>query len=137
MEGASAHSFEEKLLDGHDSSCARPDMDNSSKEDIENQIMAVDARFNEEEKALVHEAENIKKFVSHASQDFSQISGPNGKSKTTPLSQTGFRDPASFGCGQQLTLLSLEVIQKNSASLLKCLILRLAKFLPVDVTFKF
>lgn len=41
--------------------------------------------------------------------DASQISGPDRKSKLTPLSQTGFRDPASMGCGQQLTLLSIEV----------------------------
>lgn len=43
------------------------------------------------------------------SQDMSQISGPDGKSRSTPLSQIGFRDPASVGAGQQLTLLSLEV----------------------------
>lgn len=43
------------------------------------------------------------------SQDISQISGPDGKSSFTPLSQIGFRDPASIGCGQQLTLLSIEV----------------------------
>ncbi|KAF7817900.1 DNA polymerase zeta catalytic subunit isoform X1 [Senna tora] len=42
-------------------------------------------------------------------QDISQISGSDGKSRSTPLSQIGFRDPASIGCGQQLTLLSLEV----------------------------
>ncbi|KAG5541465.1 hypothetical protein RHGRI_021326 [Rhododendron griersonianum] len=41
--------------------------------------------------------------------DMSQISGPDGKSKPTPVSQIGFRDPASFGGGQQLTLLSVEV----------------------------
>lgn len=44
------------------------------------------------------------------SQDISQISGPDGKSKLTPLSQIGFRDPASVGGGQQLTLLSIEVL---------------------------
>ncbi|KAH9622617.1 hypothetical protein KSS87_013140 [Heliosperma pusillum] len=43
------------------------------------------------------------------SQDISQISGPSGQSKPTPLSQIGFKDPASFGAGQQLTLLSIEV----------------------------
>lgn len=42
-------------------------------------------------------------------QDSSQISGPDGRSKPTPLSQIGFRDPASIGGGQQLTLLSVEV----------------------------
>lgn len=41
--------------------------------------------------------------------DISQISGVNEKAKLTPLSQIGFRDPASGGSGQNLTLLSLEV----------------------------
>ncbi|KAK9735428.1 hypothetical protein RND81_04G205200 [Saponaria officinalis] len=43
------------------------------------------------------------------SQDISQISGPSGQSQPTPLSQIGFKDPASIGAGQQLTLLSLEI----------------------------
>ncbi|KAL9233295.1 hypothetical protein vseg_008315 [Gypsophila vaccaria] len=43
------------------------------------------------------------------SQDISQISGPSGQLKPTPLSQIGFKDPASIGAGQQLTLLSIEV----------------------------
>lgn len=45
------------------------------------------------------------------SQDTSQTSAPDGKSSFTPLSQIGFRDPASVGCGQQLTLLSIEVLE--------------------------
>uniref|UniRef100_A0A5B7BVI4 Putative DNA polymerase zeta catalytic subunit isoform X4 n=1 Tax=Davidia involucrata TaxID=16924 RepID=A0A5B7BVI4_DAVIN len=45
------------------------------------------------------------------SQDISQISAPDGKSKPTPLSQIGFRDPVSVGGGQQLTLFSIEVCQ--------------------------
>jgi DNA polymerase zeta len=44
------------------------------------------------------------------SEDISQISGPDGKSRPTPLSQSGFQDPASVGGGQQLTLLSIEVL---------------------------
>lgn len=40
----------------------------------------------------------------------SQISGPDKRSRPTPLSQIGFRDPASVGAGQQLTLLSVEVL---------------------------
>uniref|UniRef100_A0A2N9ISQ6 DNA polymerase n=1 Tax=Fagus sylvatica TaxID=28930 RepID=A0A2N9ISQ6_FAGSY len=35
------------------------------------------------------------KSCSESTQDMSQISGPDGKSKPTPLSQSGFRDPAS------------------------------------------
>ena len=42
--------------------------------------------------------------------DFSQISAGNEKDKFTPLSQIGFRDPASIGGGQQLTILSMEVL---------------------------
>lgn len=44
------------------------------------------------------------------SQEMSQLSGPDGKSGPTPLSQMGFRDPASMGAGQQLTVLSIEVL---------------------------
>jgi DNA polymerase zeta len=50
-----------------------------------------------------------EKACFECTQDMSQISGPDGKSKPTPLSQSGFRDPASVGGGQQLTLLSIEV----------------------------
>ncbi|KAB2635490.1 DNA polymerase zeta catalytic subunit-like [Pyrus ussuriensis x Pyrus communis] len=46
---------------------------------------------------------------SECSQDNSQISGLDGRSKPTPLSQIGFRDTASVGGGQQLTLLSIEL----------------------------
>ncbi|XVE63010.1 hypothetical protein DITRI_Ditri06bG0165400 [Diplodiscus trichospermus] len=54
---------------------------------------------------------------SDGSQDMSQISGPDGKSRPTPLSQIGFRDPASVGAGQQLTLLSLEVHTESRGDL--------------------
>ncbi|TKY61502.1 DNA polymerase zeta catalytic subunit [Spatholobus suberectus] len=52
------------------------------------------------------------------SQGISQISGPDGKSSFTPLSQIGFRDPASVGCGQQLTLLSIEILAESRGDLL-------------------
>uniref|UniRef100_A0A2N9F662 DNA polymerase zeta catalytic subunit N-terminal domain-containing protein n=1 Tax=Fagus sylvatica TaxID=28930 RepID=A0A2N9F662_FAGSY len=45
------------------------------------------------------------------------ISRPDGKSKPTPLSQSGFRDPASVGGGQQLTLLSIEVQAESRGDL--------------------
>ncbi|CAN4108758.1 unnamed protein product [Withania somnifera] len=51
------------------------------------------------------------------SQELSQISGPDRKSRLTPLSQTGFRDPASIGCGQQLTILSIEVQAESRGEL--------------------
>ncbi|TYI16304.1 hypothetical protein ES332_A08G245600v1 [Gossypium tomentosum] len=54
---------------------------------------------------------------SNGSQDLSQISGPDGKSMPTPLSKIGFRDPASVGAGQQLTVLSLEVHTESRGDL--------------------
>ena len=51
----------------------------------------------------------MEKSCSDSTQDLSQISRPDGKLKPTPLSQSGFRDPASVGGGEQLTLLSIEV----------------------------
>lgn len=42
--------------------------------------------------------------------DVSQITAPSPlKGQLTPLSQSGFRDPASVGAGQQITLMSIEV----------------------------
>ncbi|KAG2647414.1 hypothetical protein PVAP13_2KG571100 [Panicum virgatum] len=49
--------------------------------------------------------------------DFSQISAGNDKYKLTPLSQVGFRDPASIGGGQQLTILSMEVLTESRGEL--------------------
>ncbi|CAA6669075.1 unnamed protein product [Spirodela intermedia] len=46
------------------------------------------------------------------------ISGLNERTKLTPLSQIGFRDPASGGSGQNLTLLSLEIQAESRGSLL-------------------
>ncbi|WOL11972.1 DNA polymerase zeta catalytic subunit isoform X2 [Canna indica] len=51
-------------------------------------------------------------------QDISQISGPDYQSDLTPLSQIGFRDPASIGGGQQLTLMSVEVQAESRGDLL-------------------
>lgn len=53
--------------------------------------------------------ETKRKLETRSSPDISQISGPDKKIRLTPLSQIGFRDPASAGQGQQLTLLSIEV----------------------------
>ena len=46
-----------------------------------------------------------EKSCSDSTQDLTKISRPEGKLKPTPLSQSGFRDPASVGGGQQLTFL--------------------------------
>ncbi|CAI9102204.1 OLC1v1000436C1 [Oldenlandia corymbosa var. corymbosa] len=43
------------------------------------------------------------------SQDISQLSGPDVKSKLTPLSQMGFRDPAGVAGRQQITMVSVEI----------------------------
>ncbi|KAI3694970.1 hypothetical protein L1987_77956 [Smallanthus sonchifolius] len=48
--------------------------------------------------------------------DISQLSGPEGK-RLTPLSQAGFRDPASIGVGQQLTMFSIEVQAESRGDL--------------------
>ncbi|KAK9070718.1 hypothetical protein SSX86_011120 [Deinandra increscens subsp. villosa] len=48
--------------------------------------------------------------------DISQLSGPEGK-KLTPLSQAGFKDPASSGAGQQLTMFSIEVQAESRGDL--------------------
>ena len=47
----------------------------------------------------------MEKSCFGSTQDLSQILGPDGKLKPTPLSQSGFWDPASVGGGQQLTFL--------------------------------
>ncbi|KAI6684892.1 hypothetical protein NL676_030805 [Syzygium grande] len=61
---------------------------------------------------------SIARVKSHnCSQDISQISGPDGKSGSTPFSQLGFRDPASTGGGQQLTLISIEVQAESRGDL--------------------
>ncbi|XP_078160009.1 recovery protein 3 isoform X2 [Carex rostrata] len=49
-------------------------------------------------------------YVTGSWNEYSQISGPDDKGKLTPLSQIGFQDPASVGGGQQLTIISLEVL---------------------------
>ncbi|GAB4855556.1 hypothetical protein Ancab_024175 [Ancistrocladus abbreviatus] len=58
----------------------------------------------QDEQGIVEIKESTK-----SSQDISQISGPSNRSDPTPLSQIGFRDPASVGGGQQLTLFSVEI----------------------------
>lgn len=75
--------------------------------------------FGEKGKEVCHsECNNVNQNgYSDCSPDVSQISGPDGKLKATPLSQIGFRDPASFGMGQQLTLLSIEVQAESRGDL--------------------
>lgn len=71
---------------------------------------ADEVSFTENLKPVENEGVTAKvKACVSLSQDISQISGPDRTSKATPLSQIGFRDPASIGGVQQLTLLSVEV----------------------------
>ncbi|CAK8544655.1 unnamed protein product [Lathyrus sativus] len=63
------------------------------------------------------QTERIKACLD-GSQDISQISGPEEKSSFTPLSQIGFQDPASVGRGQQLTLVSIEILAESRGDLL-------------------
>ncbi|RVX18707.1 DNA polymerase zeta catalytic subunit [Vitis vinifera] len=60
----------------------------------------------------IHDNLNAKKNAFH-----DKISGPEEKSKPTPLSQIGFRDPASVGGGQQVTLLSIEIQAESRGDL--------------------
>ncbi|KAM7473775.1 hypothetical protein LguiB_021018 [Lonicera macranthoides] len=88
-----------------------PLMFGSSKSTIpRKQLCSMLPLHNEVTTTVLQREGNISKVKqgSGCSQDISQISGPDGKSKLTPLSQIGFRDPASVGGGQQLTLLSIE-----------------------------
>ncbi|KAK4424650.1 DNA polymerase zeta catalytic subunit [Sesamum alatum] len=62
-------------------------------------------------------SEGMENLSTGCSQDTSQISGPDKKMRLTPLSQIGFRDPASVGQGQQLTLLSIEVQAESRGDL--------------------
>ncbi|CAK9870824.1 unnamed protein product [Sphagnum jensenii] len=50
--------------------------------------------------------------------DVSQITAPSpAKGQLTPFSQSGFRDPASLGAGQQVTLMSIEVHSETRGDL--------------------
>ncbi|XP_024534003.1 DNA polymerase zeta catalytic subunit [Selaginella moellendorffii] len=52
------------------------------------------------------------------SRDFSQITGPSlAAHRLTPASQTGFRDPAAAGAGQQVTVMSIEALAETRGSL--------------------
>ena len=69
--------------------------------------------YSDEAKTKSHSEANIMKLnpsLCDSPMDVSQISGPERTSRLTPLSQIGFRDPASVGAGQQLTSLSIEVL---------------------------
>ncbi|XP_057778168.1 DNA polymerase zeta catalytic subunit isoform X2 [Salvia miltiorrhiza] len=80
-----------------------------SQADDSNSILPESAYMPKRNQPPEHNQETKRKLESSCSLDTSQISGPDKKMRLTPLSQIGFRDPASAGQGQQLTLLSVEV----------------------------
>lgn len=88
----------------------KPILDQPKKQNFGTKIAEMNI-VNRERTTLLQNKGNIVnvKACLDCSQDISQISGPDGKSKPTPLSQIGFRDPASVGGGQQLTSISIEV----------------------------
>lgn len=103
-EGFPGDMMDSQASQADDSKCSLPDSaslsNQKSKLNQEN--------YSSEGKTL---ATTKKKLTTGCSQETSQsqISGPDKKMMLTSLSQSGFRDPASVGQGQQLTLLSIEV----------------------------
>ncbi|KAI3948072.1 hypothetical protein MKX01_014671 [Papaver californicum] len=95
--------------------CTKPFLDPSRKEDhptlkTKNVVCHPNEKYLE--RSNLKEKEHMETW-----QDVSQISGPDRRSKLTPLSQTGFWYPASVGAGQQLTLLSVEIHTESSGDL--------------------
>ena len=87
-----------------------PIMEQGSQDNCEKVGAVINPFCNEMTTVVQGEGDDAKiKACSHCTPEISQISGPDGRTKPTPLSQIGFRDPASVGDGQQLTLLSIEV----------------------------
>lgn len=69
----------------------------------------VDGALSMQGKDFAGTAKNVPKAALRW-RDVSQITAPSPlKGQLTPLSQSGFRDPASVGAGQQITLMSIEV----------------------------
>lgn len=103
--------FDKALPESSSESHVKPILDPLCYE-IPGSLNTERAPYGDEMTTIMQGGEGIakEKVCSGFSQDMSQISGPDGKSRLTPLSQSGFRDPASVGGGQQLTLLSIEVL---------------------------
>lgn len=117
--------------------CSEPLLESGSKPDEDSVVDQVNQQnqrshnaelqpfYNDATKILQTDGNilNMKKQNTGCSEDISQISGPDGKPKLTPLSQIGFRDPASVGGGQQLTVLSIEVVVVASPNVIMSYIL--------------
>lgn len=62
--------------------------------------------------------ERMPQFSTKIKGDVSQITAPPSSGDlVTPLSQAGFRDPASIGCGQQISVMSIEVCASTRGDL--------------------
>ncbi|KAJ9557098.1 hypothetical protein OSB04_011712 [Centaurea solstitialis] len=91
----SADMYNEPLVDSGSTFSIETNLDHSKKLGQGSHVLKpqtctprVPAVLQTEENTLRSQGRNV------CSQDLSQISGPEGKSKLTPLSQAGFRDPA-------------------------------------------
>lgn len=63
-------------------------------------------------------SEGLRAEPSRRREDISQISGPTAaENHFTPISQSGFRDPASTGRGQQISVMSVEVFASTRGDL--------------------
>ncbi|KAK4378954.1 hypothetical protein RND71_000816 [Anisodus tanguticus] len=109
---------DQPLMDSASASEPNPDQlqtkeNNQKSNSLQLNPVVPDARRKQQDEEIILKCEPSMR----GSQDLSQISGPDRKSRLTPLSQTGFRDPASIGCGQQLTILSIEVQAESRGDL--------------------
>ncbi|ONK63448.1 uncharacterized protein A4U43_C07F15260 [Asparagus officinalis] len=103
-----------------DSHCLKPDLSSQASIEVmgaKNHDSRVDVSSTGKQGTSLHFKGNV---INNDFHDLSQISGPYKEDKLglTPLSQTGFRDPASIGGGQQLTVLSMEVLAESRGDLL-------------------
>ncbi|KAJ7547009.1 hypothetical protein O6H91_08G065000 [Diphasiastrum complanatum] len=68
--------------------------------------------------ALQHHQHEIQISCERFSRDISQITAPPiASTHTMPLSQAGFRDPATLGGGQQVTMISIEMHAQSRGDL--------------------
>ncbi|CAK9168020.1 unnamed protein product [Ilex paraguariensis] len=115
-QGSLADACDEPSPEPGSTAGVKPEVDQLNQLDLLSHRMQ--PSHNDVTTVLQSECDTLKgKQSTSCSQDVSQISGPDEKSKLTPLSQIGFRDPASVGGGQQLTLLSIEVQAESRGDL--------------------
>ncbi|KAL3516081.1 hypothetical protein ACH5RR_022983 [Cinchona calisaya] len=89
---------------------SEPNLDQFNQHNQENRTKKMEPHNGEERTIQKDVSKSLTSKPSAVwSQEVSQLSGPDLESKLTPLSQLGFRDPASVGGSQQLTILSVEV----------------------------